>query len=474
MVQPPTACHRTVSHNTTLTSLSQILDSTPPTTQLPEPAIMSQTSSVPFSQGRRRRRSRTRQPAAQSIYHVLRQHAGTSLFVRPICWTDMHSRLLGAHFNELPPCDTPLPENIPGSPPSRGHLRPSKAITTLSEALTQILLPDGGHAVLSSNAVKTVMSILWPTSFSQSQLLPELHLFFSDRVYRDAVRTQVMWHCPGESARSSQSSFKSISTRPADSYGLASSLTPTPHNPAGLPMMCYIGKNQLASMRKNLFRIALGPGRAWNGPVFRLQQLRSKALIPADSDHDAHFVAIFLAMAQRHFYGAPAPSSRRDSQWSPLGGKPCRPAFEDIKLRILTHDTDTCDFIVYTGHITAKFLDRFHDPFRVPASNEDEDGVPGIKIDYTKVPIWPILGLRERLGKALGEDIVGQFDPSEMETWDADAETPLPRDAKRKREALSEVFNGSFEEDADDNEQESPLKSKKQRLEEGPPIGVGA
>lgn len=143
-------------------------------------------------------------------------------------------------------------------------------------------------------------------------------------------------------------------------------------------------------------------------------------------------------------------------------------------LRILTHDADTSEFIVYTGHVTAKFLDRFHDPFRVPTSEESQDTAPGVKIEYTRVPIWPILGLKERLGKALGEDIVGPFDPSEMETWETDTEEPQAKDNKRKREALSEVFNGSFDEDTDNDEQESPLKSKKQRLEEGPPIGVGA
>ncbi|KAK2595081.1 hypothetical protein QQS21_007212 [Conoideocrella luteorostrata] len=428
---------------------------------------MSQVSSASSRNGARRRRPR--RPAKHSLNGILRQHAGASLFVRPICWTDMHSRLLGAHFHELSPCSLPLPKTLPGSPPSKGHLAPSRAITTLSESLTEILLPDALHPILSSNAVKTVLSTLWPVAFSQSCLLPELHMFFGDRVYREAVRTQVMWTYPGDSMRSSQSSFRSTTTRPADSYKSSTS-TPTPHNPANLPMMCYIGKNQLASMRKNLFRIAVGPGKSWNGPVFRLQQLRSKALVPANSDHDAHFVAIFIAMAQRHFYGAPVPSGRRDSQWSPSRGRPERPPFEDITLRILTHDNDPEEFIVYTGHVSACFLDRFHDPSRTPMC--DDDGASGIKIEYTRIPIWPILGLRERLGIALGEEIVGQFDPSEMETWETDVNSTRSKDSKRKRDALSEVFNGSFDEDTDSDEQRSPVSVKRRRLPKGSPVGV--
>jgi hypothetical protein len=164
-------------------------------------------------------------------------------------------------------------------------------------------------------------------------------------------------------------------------------------------------------------------------------------------------------MAQRHFYGA-------------HGG--CSRAFEDIKLRILSHDNDTQEFIVYTGYMTSEFLDRFDNPRWAPAPDESADSL-GIKIEYTRVPIWPILGLRERLGKACGEDVVGDFDASKMETWHNDDGKPFSfQNSKRKRESLSQVFNGSFEEDTDQEEDSSPLKLKKQRLQEGPPIGVGA
>ncbi|PNY20403.1 Uncharacterized protein TCAP_07430 [Tolypocladium capitatum] len=462
---------------------SSSLDDTPPTTQLPETATSSSPSSKhmttqtqtthtrPMPRRGRRRNTRILCPAKGSLHDILHEHAGTSLFVRPACWIDLHAQLLGARFHELSPCDTPQPTSVAGSPPSRGHMHPSRTITTLSDALTEILVPTALHPALGSNAIKTILSTLWPAPFARPQLLPELHLFFGDRVYRDAAHTQVMWNYPSDGCRSSQGSFMSVSTRPADSYGLS---TPTGHNPANLPMMCYIGKKQLASMRKSGFRIAPAPGKGWNEPVIRLQQARSKKLMPANSDHDVQFVAIFLAMAQRHFYATPAPSSRRDSQWSPSRDQPPRQEFQDLKLRILTHDDDTAEFIVYTGHVTAKFLERFNEPLKNPYGEDGE--IPGINMDYTRVPIWPILGLRERLGKALGQEIVGPFDPTDMETWENDGmeRREAQNSAKRKRAALSEVFNGSCGEETEEEEEAEHLGAKKRCLGEGSPVGVVA
>ncbi|EMT64660.1 hypothetical protein FOXG_11104 [Fusarium oxysporum f. sp. lycopersici 4287] len=363
------------------------------------------TSQAPIVAPRKRRPQRIYRPAKNSLYDIFQQHAGTSLFVRPICWTDLHAQLLGARWEELPPCDTPQPSAAPGTPPSRGHLSPSNTIISLSNALTQILLPDPLHPILSSNAVKSVLNTLWPTPFNK------------------------------------------------------------PH-PANLPMICYIGKTQLASVRNNLFRVASGPGRTWNEPVFRLQQLRARILVPSNSDHDAHFVGVFLGMAQKHFYPTPPISGRRDSRISPGQGIPPSPNFHDIKLKILTHDIDTSEFIVYTGHITKEFLEKFHDPFKAPADDDDAI-VSGLRIEYTRVPIWPILGLRERLGKALGQEIVGTFNPDEIETWEKDPEKPTGE--KRKRDVLTEVVSSSYEEET---EEEPAIVSKKRCLNEGTPVGV--
>lgn len=407
------------------------------------------------------------QPAEGSLYDLMHEHAGTSLFLRPICWTDFHTELLGVHFEQLPPCDTPVPSSVPGSPPSKGHMRPSPTITTLSNALSEILAPHQFHSILSSNAVRTVLQTLWPDTFSKPRLMPEWHLHFGDRVYRDAVRAPLMWNFPMEPARSSTASFQTIPTQSVASSDHLGELSHGGHNPVGLPMLCYIGRSQLAAIRRNLFRIAPGPPKMSNGPVLRLQYLRSKKLIPSNLDHDAHFVGIFLAMAQRHFYGSSI-SPGLESQGLATTTQPSKPHFQDIKLRILTHDSDTADFIIYTAHITAHFLERFHDPANLPAGMTEESG--GMKIEFTRIPIWPILGLRERLGKALGCDLVGVVDEEKIETWQPVEEAPkTPAKGKRKRDALAEVVNSSFE---DDCEKERPLSGKKQCLREGPPVGV--
>ncbi|KAM4060699.1 hypothetical protein HRG_001755 [Hirsutella rhossiliensis] len=428
------------------------IDDIPPT-QIPEEIstqLFPKTSISPPLCRRRRSVAPIIRPSKDSIYDILHQHPGTSLFVRPFLWTDQHTTLLGARFCELPRCDTPLPNNVPGSPPSRGHVRPSPAIKTLSHSLSEMLLPVSMFPV-NAEAVTDLMSTLWPAAFSgKSYRSPELPMFFGDRVYRDAARAHVMWSYPASNSPSIHSSVGSVST---------GSSTPAGHNPANLPMMCYINRDSLLHMRQNIFRVVPGPGQTSNESVRRLQQARSKALLPANSDHDAQFMAIFLAMAQRHFYKPPGPAVQRDTRWWTAEGPPPRPDFHDMKLRILTHETDTADFILYTGHVTAKFLERFHDPFKAPL--DDDGSVPGLKIEYTRIPIWPILGLRERLGKALGEDIVGPFDPTIMETWyDDEAEKEAHKNGKRKRGALSEVFNGSFEEGTDD---ESGLLSVKRK-----------
>ncbi|EHK16061.1 uncharacterized protein TRIVIDRAFT_4563, partial [Trichoderma virens Gv29-8] len=386
-------------------------ETTPPTTQRPKPAPSPSPRPRPA-----KRTGRIRRPKKGSLRDILRQNAGTSLFLRPIGWTDLHASLLGVRFCELPVCDTPRPCTLPGSPPTQGHMRPSCTITKLSDALTEILLPSSALPKPTSTAVKAVLTTLWPAAFAKPQLFPELNLYYGDKVYFDAVRVQALWNFPpNPSALSSQSSVATIATRPAESYG--SSLS-TPHSTANLPMLCYIGKNQLASIRQNIFRVAIGPDNNPNIPVQRLQQLRGKRLLPANADQDPHFVGIFLAMAQRHFYNAPAQLFARETYWPPRKNESRRPDFQDVKMRILSHDTETCEFLVYTGYVTAKFLDRFYDPSSAPC---DEDGkIAGMKIELTRVPIWPILGLRERLGKALGDDIVGSFDPEYMETWEDD------------------------------------------------------
>ncbi|KAM5527767.1 hypothetical protein FOXYSP1_19640 [Fusarium oxysporum f. sp. phaseoli] len=344
------------------------------------PDTTSCTSQAPVVIPPKRRPHRIYQPAKNSLYDIFQQHSGTALFVRPICWTDLHAQLLGVKWEELPPCDTPQLQY-----PQPRHLR---------EGIS-ILLPDPMHPILSSNAVKTTLMTLWPEAFGEPHYLPEFHLYFGGLVYHQ-----------------SQRGLTNPSTPHHSSLQIKALLS---------TMICYVGKTQLASVRNNSFRLAFGPGRSWNEPVFRLQQLRARMLVPLNSDHDAHFVGLFLGMAQKHFYPSPPITGRRDSRMSPEQGIPPCPNFHDLKLRILTHDTDTLEFIVYTGYITKEFLEKFHDPFKAPL-DDDDAAVSGLKIEYTRVPIWPILGLRERLGKALGQEVVGAFNPDEIKTWEKEPE----------------------------------------------------
>ena len=436
------------------------------------PSQESQNTTQATTRLTRKRRRTIRRPQVNSIYDLMHENAGSSLFIRPSCWTAEHSKLLGAKFTELPPCDAPQPKDYPGSTPSLGELRRNATIHSLNTDLNDILEAEHKHYMYGLSAVRNVLRTLWPATFPVATFLPELNLCFGDRIYRDSVRTQLMWdYLPdiGSPTLSDESSFRSLTTQPAESF-LPSVESSAGYTAVGKPILCYLSKKQLACSRENMYRVSIGPNKTKNEPVWRLQQLRSKMLVPADPNQDPVFIGIFLAMAQRHFYQQPpSAASRRPATWSPRIDK-SKPEFRDLKLRFLTYDSEPAQFLVYTGYITKAFLERFHDPCKAPPLNE-ADEVPGIRIEYTKVPIWPILGLKERMGKAFGEDLVGSFNSDSIWTWsekDSESESEEVPSAKRKREALSEVLNGSFSESDD----EPVLSAKKRCLKEGTPVGV--
>ena len=129
-------------------------------------------------------------------------------------------------------------------------------------------------------------------------------------------------------------------------------------------------------------------------------------------------------------------------------------AFED------TEDEDEA-FIAYTATIPAAFLSMFHEPHKTPVGDAQ------VHIEYTHVPIWPVLGLKERLGQVLGRDVVGNFDETNLETFDDGELTPIPEavSPKRRREVFSEVLNVSFTEDHEPGRENG--MGKRRRLEEG-------
>ncbi|RYP64488.1 hypothetical protein DL771_008732 [Monosporascus sp. 5C6A] len=218
--------------------------------------------------------------------------------------------------------------------------------------------------------------------------------------------------------------------------------------PRDAPILAYVSRSQLNHVRRNCFRVLAGPNRTYNGPVHRLQALRSKMLMPKNQDEDQYILAVMITLAQQAAYSE-ITSSR--ATFNP----------RDLKIRILSTSEEDDSFIVYTGIVPAAFLRMFHEPEKAP------QGDTKIQISYAQVPIWPVLGLKERLGQALGGEVVGDFDALNMETYEYELpptpETPSP---KRRREVLTEVFNASFSEDRDSD---SPVEvlGKRRRLEEG-------
>lgn len=174
--------------------------------------------------------------------------------------------------------------------------------------------------------------------------------------------------------------------------------------------------------------------------------------MPSNRDEDPHFVATIIALAQQQVYQ----DGVRSNVMSP----------RDVTVRLFTTSEEDTSFIIYTATVPAAYLMMFHEPHKAPDANAN------LKIEYTHVPVWPVLGLKERLGQVLGTEVVGDFDPLSIDTFpDEDqqivsvAETISP---KRRREALSEVLNVSFSEDRDSNATEELQAIHKRRcLEEG-------
>lgn len=198
-------------------------------------------------------------------------------------------------------------------------------------------------------------------------------------------------------------------------------------------MLAYISRSHLDHIRRNCFRIMSGPNRSFNGPVHRLQTLRSKNLMPSNADEDQYFVAAMVALAQQAVY---ADVQSRRTLFSP----------RDVEVRMITVAEEEECFIVYSAVVPAACVEMFDAPSKAPATT------PDFTIKHTRVPVWPVLGLKERLGHVLGRDIVGDFNEHGMDTYE-DELTPLPEtpSPKRRREVLSEVLNVSFSEDRDAN-----------------------
>jgi hypothetical protein len=398
----------------------------------------------------------------------MHDNIGTSLYLMPICWSDIHSRLLGVRFHELRPILNPLPgSKLCGW----DACPPAKTANDISRELSTLLASEKTTRWFTkTQAVKKLMKIMFPAALSHPKSNAELDLYFGDRVHQKVMRVPILW---GRS-EDDDMSFDSAITQPATSSDKMSTsyLDPISRPVApNRPLLAYINKRQLRAIRSHLYRVCSGPvdGDQCNTPVQRLQRLRSKQLIPFDEDQDAHYVALMLAMAQSHIYGAAGSRPRSGSPPRLGGGKIIDNAptsFSNVRVHLMTHSDDTAEFVVYEADITATFLERFAHP----AKAASEDASSGLDITFHRVPIWPILGLKERLAQALGSEIAGD---AALKDWDEesnDIETWLDPEERRNRQrikkriaaigvkrrraaaedraALSEVVNSSFEDDA--------------------------
>ncbi|EFX06481.1 hypothetical protein CMQ_6802 [Grosmannia clavigera kw1407] len=417
--------------------------------------MASQESKKKETRPRRFRRRHAACPDPDSLYDIMRQNCGTSLYVLPILWTDVHRRLLSVDFVAR--------DQRPAAAVDATTMRPSELAEALSADLTSLLSPEDTRPFCKSRAIKSVLATLYPTALSRPKSVAELDLHFGDRSFRGAVRVPVVWQNGVDAA---DLSFDSAVTRAISSFGLTqSSQAATPAAPNG-PLMAYVNRAHLSMIRQNLFRIVPGPetGDYQNTPVRRLQTLRSKHLVPADPDRDPYLVSVFLAMAQANFYD-PGLSSAAQAFWR--AGRPreriaaVAPDLHDIKLRIITHDDETIEFIVYTATVTEAFLRRFAAPTKASSAAQTPD--VGMHIEHERVAVWPILGLKQRLGRALGQDLVGDLQ-DESSLFAAEAEAP-----NETTEPVLETMPETVPEPQPDSQPESEPDTQPESLPETQP-----
>jgi hypothetical protein len=154
-------------------------------------------------------------------------------------------------------------------------------------------------------------------------------------------------------------------------------------------------------------------------------------LVPADTDRDPYIIAILLAMAQAHFYDKPESrlAAHGDRQFS------CPPSpFSNTTLQVITHDGEgeLANFVVYTAVVRATFLDRFLMPRKGPTS---QDSSTGMEVSYTRVRVWPLLGLKERLKKALDPRITDH--PDDIPFWEPLVDSLPPMSGFSSKRPLS-------------------------------------
>ncbi|KAI1781243.1 hypothetical protein F4818DRAFT_398475 [Hypoxylon cercidicola] len=426
------------------------------------------------SKRRKTRYFKIKSPEVGSLYDILHDSSGSALYVPPFCWTDQHTHLLG-RFVQRPPQNTPTP-SASSSPRRTPQPQTPHRIIEIGGYLDSMMV-EGCSQTRLNTSIQTIMEMLFPNRLSRTT--GELTMRCGSKHYNGAIRCWSMWKC-ASALRSFDSATASLFSSPNSSVG-SLALGKRSHTAASYdtPILAYVSRSHLNFLRRNCFRIQPFPDGSFNSLIHRLQQLRSRKLIPKTPDEDQYILATMITMAQQHVY---------TSMDAGTGFEP-----KDIRVGVISMSREDASFVVYTAVISTALLAMFHYPDKAPP------GDPKITVEYQRVPVWPVLGLKERLGQALGKDIVGEVDENIMETFEDESvsETDsdrldkeinavslcskvsggrtsipsMPQHTSRatlpKRKVLSEVFNTSFSEDRDSSDFPSELLAKRRCLEEG-------
>ncbi|XXG96940.1 tRNA (adenine(58)-N(1))-methyltransferase non-catalytic subunit trm6 [Hypoxylon texense] len=425
-------------------------------------------SRTPSSKYKRRkfRCRKIKSPEVGSLYDILHDSSGSALYVPPFCWTDQHTRLLG-RFVQLPPQSDQRPAlaKLLSSQRSQRLEAHPKLVEIIGHLDTMMM--EGSSHLRQSNSIQALMEVFFPNRLSRTT--GELTMRCGSDRYSNAIRCQAMWKCIN-SPLSFDSATASIAS---SSESLAREQFSHVKAPYNTPVLAYVSRTHLNFMRRNCFRILPFPDGSFNTVIHRLQQVRARKLIPQNPDEDQYILATMIAMAQQHVYA---------SMFTGFGFAP-----KDIRVAVITMSRDEGSFIIYSAVISTAFLHLFQYPDKAPP------GDPKITVEYQHVSVWPVLGLKERLGRALGEDIVGDVDYDSIESFEdvpeddndrldkeinavslssrpSGGRTPNPctsRVTPPKRKVLSEVFNKSFSEDRDSADFPSELLTKRRCLAEG-------
>ncbi|KAI0882593.1 uncharacterized protein GGS22DRAFT_169813 [Annulohypoxylon maeteangense] len=422
---------------------------------------------------RKRRIRRITRPEVGSLYDILHDHATKALYVSPLGWTDLHTQLLGCQFVPQPSQTTPTPTPGPSQSPSQPET--SDLVVSIRRTLNNLMDPFQSKQP-TDKSIQSLLTLLYPGKLSAVN--PDLNIRCGGGRLLGSVRCQAAW-------KKLQGPFSFNSATTCTSGVQEPSVGRTPmHSPA----LAFLDLHTINFARKSCFRVRPLPDGSLNVPIHSLHKIHTSKLVPKNPDEDQYILAIMLAMAQRHVYL---------NFYTGSGFKS-----EDVETRVLAVSEQDQTLIVYKSIMPGAFLGMFDDLSKAPR------GDARITIHYQRVPVWPILGLKERLGQALGQDLVGEIDMDNIETYQSDpssspediqfdsqdsidgldkslekelsttaqkrsrgnellARPHVLESSKRKRRIFSDVMNMSFSEDRESSDFSENLMVKRRHLEEG-------